>query len=504
MNGLYYSPLLLSINLMVASAAGCTALWYYSRPYRGPGVWTCGVLTLVCGLFLILTGVPLLAAIGNALQIAGEAIVVMGLFRFLDIPPPWWIVPASAGAVGTLMFWHWWVAPFNTELLIAFYSTTSALLSGLGSRILWKAPGERELRGIRRFVSSTSAIYSLVAACSGLLALLTFLRGIEYSDDSRSVSYLLPINFGVPLWVITLIGLALLTMRRALLDSQHHAYTAKISAHRFERLMSVTNGGVLILKDGHVLDANPKLEELFSRPLKELLGQPLTALFEEDDGLANQMKVANSHPQDRRALRSDGSQFAAELSVAALDDGSLVAEIRDISLRKSLEEELRLLAFRDPLTGTLNRRAFTERAESELLRNHRQKTALCLALFDLDYFKKINDRYGHAMGDIVLQRFSSRCQERIRRTDLLARIGGEEFVLLMPDTDQQQATALLEELRKLWAAECFDSPQGVLRSTVSIGLIQINSHAPLEHWLQHADIALYRAKGEGRNRTVVG
>ncbi|PBZ54968.1 hypothetical protein CJU54_00565 [Pseudomonas aeruginosa] len=503
MNSLYYSPLLLNINLMVASAVACTALWYYSRPYPGPGVWTCGVFTLVLGLVLLLSEAPLLNVFGNAFQITGEALLVMGVFRFLGLPPPWWLVPTSAGLVGTLVAWHWLVTPFNSELLTAGYSANSTILSGLACRTLWSGPSETQLQGARRFVALTFAGYGLVTILSGLIALSASFEGIEHADESRSVSYLLPINFGVPLWIITLIGLALLTMRKALLESQHHAKDARASANRFERLMSVTNGGVLLLKEGRILDANPMLEKLYACPLRDLIGQPLTTLFEPDDELPEQVAAADSRPHDRQALRSDGSHFAAELSVAALDDGSRVAEIRDVSMRKALEEELRLLAFRDPLTGALNRRAFAEHAEHELLRSRRQESSLCLAIFDLDHFKQINDRYGHAVGDQVLQRFSRLCQERIRRTDLFARFGGEEFVLLMPDTGKNQAMVLLELLRTHWAEEQLDSPQGIFRSTVSIGLVPIEGVTPLEYGLERADAALYKAKSAGRNRVAV-
>lgn len=504
MNSLYYSPLLLSINLMVASAAACTALWYYSRPYRGPGIWLGGTLTLVCGLVLLLSENPYLRAPGDALQIAGEALLVIGVFRFLGLPPPWWIVPASAGGVGALTAWHGWVTPFNSELLVAIYSGISALLAGLASRTLWSGPSEPELEGTRRFVAITFAGYFLVTAINGLIALLASLRNIEFVDQTRTVYYLIPIDFGIPLWVAALVGLALLTMRRALLDSQHHARAARNSANRFERLMSVTSGGVLILNEGRIIDANPMLAELYARPLHELVGQPLTALFETDDDLTTQLAVADSRPRDRQALRSNGSPFAAELSVTSLEDGSRVAEIRDVSVRKALEKELRSLAFRDPLTGALNRRAFAERAEHELLRSRRNGTPLCLAIFDLDHFKQVNDRYGHAIGDQVLQRFSQLCQERIRRTDLFARFGGEEFVLLMPDTNQDQAASLLDHLREHWASERLDSPQGVFRSTVSIGLAQVGDLSPLEYWLEHADAALYQAKSTGRNRVILG
>ena len=104
----------------------------------------------------------------------------------------------------------------------------------------------------------------------------------------------------------------------------------------------------------------------------------------------------------------------------------------------------------------------------------------------------------------MLQRFAGLCRGGIRRTDHFARFGGEEFVLLLPDTNQSQASVLLERLRQHWADERLDTPLGMLQSTVSIGLVQIDDDAPLEAWLERADVALYKAKSGGRNRLVMG
>lgn len=496
MNDLYFSPLLLSLNLMASSALACTALWYYSRPYRGPGVWTCGVLIVVMGLLLLLGNNPLAQALGGTLQATGEAVLVMGVFRYLGLPPPWWVVPTSAGIIGMTMAWHGWIRPLNSEALVAVSSVSSTLLSALACGLLWSGPGEPELRGVRRFVALTFACYSAINLTSGLIAALNSLRGVEYANEEISVAYLLPINFGVPLWALTLIGLSLLTMRRILLDSQRNA-------RRFERLMSVTNAGIVVLRDDHIVDANPEMESLFTCSHDDLMGRSLTELFEVDGHLVEQVSSADGRPQDRQALREDGSRFAAELSVALMGDGSQVAEIRDVSARKALEEELRRLASRDPLTGALNRRAFAERADHELARRKRQGNALCLAVFDLDHFKQINDRHGHAMGDQVLQAFSQHCREQLRHTDLFARFGGEEFVLLLPDTDEQQASTLLERLREGWAQQVFATPLGSLQVTVSIGLVRIDADPPLELWVERADAALYQAKSAGRNRLAI-
>jgi diguanylate cyclase (GGDEF)-like protein/PAS domain S-box-containing protein len=293
-------------------------------------------------------------------------------------------------------------------------------------------------------------------------------------------------------------------MRRILLDSQHNALAAKTNAARFERLMNITNAGVLLLKEGRILDANPMMEVLFSCSHQSLIGYQLADLFDAEEDLCAQMLLADGRPYDRQAISGDGRRFAAEISLSSLEDGNQVAEIRDVSERKLLEEELRRLASRDPLTGALNRRSFSERSEHELIRSRRQGNPICLAAFDLDHFKRVNDNYGHAVGDLVLQRFAVLCQTQLRRTDHFARFGGEEFVLLLADTDPKHALVLLERLREQWAKETIDTSQGILQTTVSIGLAQLGDDESLERLLARADAALYQAKRNGRNCIASG
>ncbi|MDR8373560.1 diguanylate cyclase [Pseudomonas lactis] len=286
-------------------------------------------------------------------------------------------------------------------------------------------------------------------------------------------------------------------------NNQRNTRTEAHTTGRVERLMSVSSAGVVLLDEQRIVYANPMMEALFAQPHHTLLGQPLEALFDDEDGLDTQIAAANGQWHDRQAKRADGNFFPAELSVAALNDGSQVAEIRDVSERKTLEEELRRLATRDPLTGALNRRAFSERAELELARSERQGSALCLAIFDLDNFKRINDHHGHSAGDYVLQCFNQLSQRQLRSTDIFARFGGEEFVVLLPESDQKQAVALLDRLREQWVRESLPTPGGVLHSSVSIGVVQIDSAQPLEYWIERADAALYRAKSAGRNKVCV-
>ena len=156
------------------------------------------------------------------------------------------------------------------------------------------------------------------------------------------------------------------------------------------------------------------------------------------------------------------------------------------------------LATTDPLTQALNRRAFEERAGQALQRSQRQNLPLCLAMLDLDHFKQVNDRHGHTTGDAVLREFSLLCRQQARSTDLFARFGGEEFVLLLPDSALDATAQGLERLRTSLAASDL---QG-LHISVSIGLAEWRPGEALEQLLQRADTALYSAKAAGRDRLM--
>lgn len=156
------------------------------------------------------------------------------------------------------------------------------------------------------------------------------------------------------------------------------------------------------------------------------------------------------------------------------------------------------LATTDVLTGLLNRRSMTEYIEAEMQRATRSGHALCIALIDLDHFKRVNDVYGHRMGDEVLCGFSAVAVGDLRQIDRLARWGGEEFLLLMPHVEQAQAWSAMERLRTRMAAHPMGD-HGALTVTLSAGIAQWRPGETLEQWLDRADLALYAAKHSGRN-----
>jgi diguanylate cyclase (GGDEF)-like protein len=168
---------------------------------------------------------------------------------------------------------------------------------------------------------------------------------------------------------------------------------------------------------------------------------------------------------------------------------------------RSLQEELKLQATRDPLTNLLNRRAFEEAALRQLAISRREGEGIALLLLDLDKFKGINDTHGHSAGDEVLTTFARHLAAQLRAQDLLCRFGGEEFVLLVPGADHASAEALAERIRLQWQEQAFQTPQGTLATTVSIGYICVNDGAEqgLYRLIDRADQALYEAKQQGRN-----
>jgi len=171
-----------------------------------------------------------------------------------------------------------------------------------------------------------------------------------------------------------------------------------------------------------------------------------------------------------------------------------------VSQLASLTGRLRELAMIDSLTGVLNRRAFLDHADGEWVRHRRHGHALACAMIDVDGFKKINDTFGHAAGDAVLQHIGALVRATLRASDLPARLGGDEFIALMPETNLEGAMATAERLLGRVAARPLTVLDQSFATTLSIGVAGAESCNSLEELMARADAALYRAKKEGRAR----
>jgi diguanylate cyclase (GGDEF)-like protein/PAS domain S-box-containing protein len=274
--------------------------------------------------------------------------------------------------------------------------------------------------------------------------------------------------------------------------------------------------------EGRIIYCNPRLASTVSLPVEELLG---TRLSDQSNPAYNR-KVLDAVMQTwqkgqeciyemEMPVKGGGSQIHQIHMVPERDESGAVVGVLaaslDISERKRLERELERQARIDFLTGLYNRRHFIDLAKQELIRLSRYGGELSLILFDIDYFKLINDTYGHNVGDLVLQKIAHLSRENLREIDIIGRIGGEEFVALLPQTNPQQAFQAAERLRRALAGCEIKLENGsILHFTSSFGVLRISSEKNqqgetpgVDDLLTWVDTALYQAKENGRNRVCL-
>ena len=214
----------------------------------------------------------------------------------------------------------------------------------------------------------------------------------------------------------------------------------------------------------------------------------------EDLGSTNGTFV-NDQPVERVPLRDGDHVRVSDTTLKFIAAGNIEA---------GYHSELHESTIRDSLTGLFNRRHATEVLKAQITRaGQHPGYRFAMVLFDIDFFKQINDRYGHLAGDRVLQKMSELAQSRVRSGDTLARVGGEEFALVLPETGVDGAVQVAETLCERVAAECFDIDGNTVSITLSAGVAEWQSEMQrLEDLLRSADAKLYRAKSKGRNCVI--
>ncbi len=284
-----------------------------------------------------------------------------------------------------------------------------------------------------------------------------------------------------------------------------------------ERLLTAvtdTAADAIVMLDerGRVAFWNPGAQALFGYSRQEAEGQDLHLLLavnEESyqrfqDGFAEFQRHGTCKMVGRtlelKARHRDGHLVDIELTLSAVGSESgwqAVGVARDITLRKKLQEELLILSITDSLTRVFNRRYIAQKLDEEVARAKRYQRALSVIMLDIDHFKKVNDTYGHAIGDDVLRALAASVKERIRQTDVFGRWGGEEFLLVLPDTPLESAARLAEDLRlQISQLRIFPVPQ----VTASFGVTSYRSGDTADTLVQRADDLMYEAKAAGRNR----
>lgn len=254
-----------------------------------------------------------------------------------------------------------------------------------------------------------------------------------------------------------------------------------------------------------------RVNELLKKPAASLSTNDADYLFivkQVDGSLANALDAAVSSYESAIVTKINSLQWFQRVAIAVIV-ATLVAEaffifMPLVSRVKEYAAELKRIAMTDLLTAVGNRRYLTIRGEQEIRRCRRLEKKLCLALLDLDHFKKINDNYGHQAGDYILQEFVQMAQRSLRIEDVFARIGGEEFAVLLPHTDLEGALKVAERIRKSVEQANLRTEKGHnIKITVSIGITEVDvQENDLEKSMVTADMALYEAKKKGRNRVI--
>ncbi|WP_020507047.1 diguanylate cyclase [Lamprocystis purpurea] len=286
------------------------------------------------------------------------------------------------------------------------------------------------------------------------------------------------------------------------------AAAARAAQARYQGLVNANVIGVALgTASGEILEANDYYLDLVGYTHLDLAEgtvswrdvTPPEWLPADEQALAELHARGTCTPYEKEYLRRDGSRTQVLIVDALLpgNQGHILCLALDVAERKRMEQELRNLAVTDPLTGAMNRRYLMQMLESETRRAQRYSRPLALIMFDVDHFKAINDTHGHDRGDAVLVAVVEQVQQRLRRSDTLARWGGEEFMILLPETQFPQAMALAETLRR-----GLHAVQGDGAVTASFGVTAYSPTETLDQWLKRVDDLVFQAKHAGRNRVA--
>jgi len=264
--------------------------------------------------------------------------------------------------------------------------------------------------------------------------------------------------------------------------------------------------------EGRIESWNPSVERLTGFGETDVVGHTLSRFYARDEIVMHRSpehialtRDEGWHVEEFWCDTKTGRRYWGQVLIAVLreegdDISGYSVVLRDVTERKVSSDNLARLLTTDHLTGVSSRAHFFEIAETEVARAERHGRALSVVMLDADYFKRINDTAGHQAGDEVLKRIAGEAKGLLRTSDTVARLGGEEFILMLPSTTTSEAVAVAERLRVAVERARIDTAVGTLKATVSLGVATLSTANPtLQSLLAAADRALYDAKRAGRN-----
>ena len=390
----------------------------------------------------------------------------------------------------------------NSGFLIfdSTYAAASVVVSVAVSVLALARAGDLRTTGRRFEIAGWLSLVICGLHFTGMTAVTVAPGAVEATSGTLLGTTTLAIAVGAVSVAILIVSLA------AAMVEQHMSQRVLQELSRMRLMSNLAQEVLFIHRDGVVLEVNRAGERLFKASADDIIGRPVLSLFTRDSAPALTRRE-RSPPSDRRPeeveLQAvDGTQLAVELSCQPIDylgKAATVVVLSDLTDRRRDEARIRHLARHDALTGLLNRYAFMERLDAALDTAAHQRSALAVVYIDLDRFKSVNDLHGHAAGDTLLIQASKRILGEIHSSDTLARIGGDEFVMILatepqPEIVSATTTRVIEALCKPFEIE---GQRCEIGASVGIALYP-DDGGSADTLMRAADAAMYRVKEEGR------
>lgn len=276
---------------------------------------------------------------------------------------------------------------------------------------------------------------------------------------------------------------------------------------------SLPDAVVIVNASHQIVLANTRAAEMFGHDIAAMMGSDLKMIIpahhrkKHTGNVTGYFKTPHARPMgaEKRfsGLRADGTEVPVDIMINELTlDGSPVAMalVRDVTYQRALEDRLTLESLTDEMTGFYNRKHFKNQLKAHYSGFVRSGLPASVIMFDFDHFKAINDRFGHAGGDMVLVKVAEMIQRELRPTDMGCRIGGEEFAIMLPNTSLEKAVALAERIRQRTEAMEFRHEDTSFHATITVGVASFSkSDTSHDSLMRKADSALYAGKASGRN-----
>lgn len=409
--------------------------------------------------------------------------------------------------------WHWsLITPTSTLLLLLIIQMVRGQIFGLRDI---HNPEELGLVGylvlMYGFALSTGAVFILGRAYfeapsnlrwQGVAMMIGILLpvAISFQTDIMGIEWIPSFDEATFSLVFTVLIFAQILFRRKLFNVWPIAY---------ETILHNIHDGVIVINlDGQVMMINSAGETILGQSSKDVIGKRFPELTSQL-GL-DEVELAGMQEKPVEFSPAGNPHVMYQMKITVLYDknhenkGSVVL-IHDISDWKRSQKRLTDLATIDYLTGIYNRQHFIHLAQQELLRCAKNRQFCSVIIMDVDHFKSVNDTYGHQTGDQVLKHIMELCRKNFRRVDILGRYGGEEFVALLPEINQEEVLLVAERVRLAIDQSPFITPDANIALSISLGVAMADPVVfyPLDQLLEQADKAMYVSKQRGRNKVSV-